>query len=69
MKAGRQLMSDAAPSRGECMAEIKERMIDNIAQHYGRLYREEQASGQFPNVGLIIRDALIEFSKRMDQSK
>lgn len=44
--------------------DMDEARIDEIAKFYAAQYWNEEQAGKFPNLGLIIRDALIEYRRR-----
>ena len=47
--------------------EHKEAMIDKIAQATAAQFWKEQESGRYPNLGLMIRDALIGYESRITE--
>ena len=44
--------------------DMEETRIDQISQHFAAIYWKESEEGKLPNLGLIIRDAIIESRKQ-----
>jgi len=44
--------------------DMEETRIDQISQHYAAIYWKESEEGKLPNLGLIIREAIIEYRKQ-----
>lgn len=44
--------------------DMEETLIDQISQHYAAIYWKESEEGKLPNLGLIIREAIIEYRKQ-----
>ena len=55
------------PKENAMTDEHKEAMIDKIAQATAAQFWKEQESGRYPNLGLMIRDALIGYESRITE--
>ena len=61
-KGGKRRLETMTPEERSKAA--RKARIDQISQHYAAIYWKESEEGKLPNLGLIIREAIIEYRKQ-----
>ena len=61
-KGGKRRLETMTPEERSKAA--RKARIDQISQHYAEIFWKESEEGKFPNLGLIIREAIIEYRKQ-----